>query len=87
MTVKETSIKPYERYTLIGLKKLLVRSGREGYEREIVRCFHLGDFGNFYGACVTAKKNARSGKWYMQYIFDNVGGYSVRINAAGEVAE
>lgn len=33
------------------------------------------------------KTNVRSGKWYMQYIFDNVGGYSIRINAAGEAIE
>lgn len=87
MTVKETFIKPCERYTLIGLKKLLLRNEREGYDREIVRYFRLGDFGNYYGVCATAKANARSGRWYKQYIFDNFGGYCVRINEAGETIE
>lgn len=87
MTTDETLIKICERYTLIGVKKLLLRNEREGYDREIVRCFHLGDFGSLHGACVAAKTNVRSGEWYMQYIFDNVGGYSIRINAAGEAIE
>lgn len=83
MTTDETLIKICERYTLIGVKKLLLRNERDGYDREIVRCFCLGCFGAFDGARVAAKKNASSGKWYMQYIFDNIGGYSIRINAAG----
>lgn len=87
MTIKETSIKPCERYTLIGVKKILLRNEREGYDREIIRCFCLGGFGAFDGACVAAKTNASSGKWYMQYIFDNVGGDSIRINEAGETVE
>lgn len=87
MTVKETFIKPCERYTLIGVKKLLLRNEREGYDREIIRCFCLGCFGIFDGACVAAKTNASSGKWYMQYIFDNISGSAVRINEAGETVE
>lgn len=85
MITDETLIKTCERYTLIGLKKLLLRNEREGYDREIVRCFYLGCFGAFDGACVAAKTNASSGKWYIQYIFDNISGSVVRINEAGEV--
>lgn len=79
---KEAQIELYERYTLIGVKRFT--DGRGG---ENIRCFRLGDFGNYYGACVTAKTNARAGGWYKQYIFDNFAGYSVRINAAGEIVE
>lgn len=75
-------INTYERFTLIGAKKL-----DDGYGGEIVRYFRLGDFGNYYGVCATAKANARSGGWYKQYIFDNFGGYCVRINEAGETIE
>lgn len=39
MTTDETLIKICERYTLIGVKKLLLRNEREGCDREIVRCF------------------------------------------------
>lgn len=87
MTTDETLIKICERYTLIGLKKLLLRNEREGYDREIIRCFCLGGFGVFDGACVAAKTNASSGKWYMQYIFDNISGSVVKINEAGETVE
>jgi hypothetical protein len=76
---KELLIKPYERFTIIGIKRLKNERGGETF-----KYFRLGDFGNYYGACVTAKTNARSGEWYKQYIFDNFGGYCVRINEAGE---
>ena len=73
-------INSYERFTLIGAKKL--DNGEGG---EIIRYFRLGDFGSYYGVCATAKANVRSGRWYKQHIFDNFGGYCIRINEAGEV--
>ena len=67
-------INSYERFTLIGAKKL--DNGEGG---EIIRYFRLGDFGSYYGVCATAKANARSGKWYKQHIFDNASLFIVGI--------
>lgn len=79
---KELLIKPYERFSLIGIKRAKNERGGETF-----KYFRLGDFGNYYGACVTAKTNARSGGWDKQYIFDNFGGYCIKINEAGEKVE
>lgn len=48
-----------------------------------VLIYDLGAYNHFANACARAKRNARGGWLDRQFIFDNINGYYVKINAGG----